>query len=87
MKKTTVISITIMLFSFCALQACREYEMDIEPDHGNQASKEYRQRMYQKIEADSVKAPVLYFDGKESQVADPPPKDKDQWRYKSDKAF
>ncbi|WP_156167757.1 hypothetical protein [Sphingobacterium sp. Ag1] len=82
MKKTTVISISVILFTLCALQSCRQDEMDIAPETSSLAEKENQQNLYLKTETDSLQTSSdLQFDGDGNEIKDPPPKDKDQWRH------
>lgn len=82
MKKTTVISISIILFTLCALQSCRQDEMDIVPESNSLAEKENQQKLYLKTENDTLQtASNLSFDVDGNEIKDPPPKDKDQWKH------
>ncbi len=82
MKKTTVISISIILFTLCALQSCRQDEMDIVPESKSLAEKENQQKLYLKTENDTLQtASNLSFDVDGNEIKDPPPKDKDQWKH------
>lgn len=82
MKKTTVISISVILFTLCTLQSCREDEMVLIPESNSLAEKENQQNLYLKTETDSLQVPLdLQFDGDGNEIKDPPPKDKDQWKY------
>lgn len=80
MKKTTVISISIILFTLCALQSCRQDEMDIVPKSKSLAEKENQQKLY--LENDTLQTTSnLSFDVNGNEIKDPPPKDKDQWKH------
>jgi len=80
MKKTTVISLSIILFSLCALQSCKQNEMDLAPENNSLVEKEYQQKVYLKKESDSMQTKTnLHFDENGNVIPDPPPKDKDQW--------
>ncbi|WP_312336265.1 hypothetical protein [Sphingobacterium sp.] len=82
MKKTTVISISIILFTLCALQSCRQDEMDIVPESNSLAEKENQQKLYLKTENDTLQTTSnLSFDVDGNEIKDPPPKDKDQWKH------
>ncbi|WP_123868082.1 hypothetical protein [Chryseobacterium lactis] len=82
MKKTTVISISIILFTLCTLQSCRQDEMDIVPESKSLAEKENQQKLYLKTENDTLQtASNLSFDVDGNEIKDPPPKDKDQWKH------
>ncbi|WP_333621043.1 hypothetical protein [Sphingobacterium multivorum] len=82
MKKTTVISISIILFTLCALQSCRQDEMDIVPESSSLAEKENQQKLYLKTENDTLQTTSnLSFDVDGNEIKDPPPKDKDQWKH------
>ncbi|MGG7466769.1 hypothetical protein [Chryseobacterium arthrosphaerae] len=50
MKKTTVISISIILFSLCTLQSCRQDEMEIVPEKNSLAEKENQQALFKNRE-------------------------------------
>lgn len=82
MKKTTVISISVILFTLCTMHSCRQDEMDLRPENNNLAEKENQQKLYLKTEKDSMKTTSdLHFDENGNEIKDPPPKDKDQWKY------
>ncbi|WP_394678734.1 hypothetical protein [uncultured Sphingobacterium sp.] len=82
MKKTTVISISIILFSLCTLQSCRQDEMEIVPEKNSLAQKENQQKLYLKTENDTLQTTSnLSFDADGNEIKDPPPKDKDQWKH------
>ncbi len=82
MKKTTVISISVILFTLCTLQSCRQDEMDLGPENNSLAEKENQQKLYLKTEKDTMQTTSnLYFDENGNEIKDPPPKDKDQWKY------
>lgn len=82
MKKTTVISLSIILFSLFAAQSCRQDEMDIAPENNSLVEKEYQQKVYLKTASDTMHTTANYhFDENGNIIPDPPPKDKDQWRY------
>ncbi|WP_157761366.1 hypothetical protein [Chryseobacterium camelliae] len=82
MKKKTVISISIILFSLCSTESCRQDEMDMAPENTSLVQKGKQKTTYQKTENDTVKtASNLQFDDSGVEIADPPPKDKDQWRH------
>ncbi|PUV24403.1 hypothetical protein [Sphingobacterium athyrii] len=80
MKKTKVISLSIILLSLSVLHSCRQDEMDIAPENNNLVEKEYQEKVHLKTENDSTQTTAsLYFDEKGNEIVDPPPKDKDQW--------
>ncbi|WON94339.1 hypothetical protein [Sphingobacterium sp. UGAL515B_05] len=82
MKKTTVISILIILFTLCALQSCRQDEMDLVPESNSLVEKENQQKLYLKTENDTLQTTSnLSFDVDGNEIKDPPPKDKDQWKH------
>ncbi|WP_286770930.1 hypothetical protein [Sphingobacterium sp. 40-24] len=82
MKKTTVISISVILFTLCTLQSCRQDEMDLRPESNSLAEKESQQKLYLQTEKDTMQTTSnLYFDENGNEIKDPPPKDKDQWKY------
>ncbi|EFK36068.1 MULTISPECIES: hypothetical protein [Chryseobacterium] len=82
MKKTTVISISIILFILCTLQSCRQDEMEIVPEENSLAEKENQQKLYLKTENDTLQTTSnLSFDADGNEIKDPPPKDKDQWKH------
>ncbi|MDQ1805023.1 hypothetical protein RAH57_13570 [Chryseobacterium sp. CKR4-1] len=82
MKKTTVISISIILFTLCALQSCRQDEMQIVPEGNRLAEKENQQKLYLKTENDTLQTTSnLSFDVDGNEIKDPPQKDKDQWKH------
>lgn len=82
MKKTTVISISIILFTLCALQSCRQDEMDLVPESNSLVEKENQQKLYLKTENDTLQTTSnLSFDVDGNEIKDPPPKDKDQWKH------
>jgi hypothetical protein len=88
MKKTTVISLLMLLPSLSALHSCRWEEMDPTPDDLTLANKKLTEEEYSKKENDSINAVVeLTPDEDDSLPSDPPPKDKDQWRYSSVRDF
>jgi hypothetical protein len=56
--------------------------MDMAPENTSLVQKEKQKTTYQKTENDTVKtASNLQFNDSGVEVADPPPKDKDQWRH------
>lgn len=56
--------------------------MDKAPENTNLVQKEIQKTTYQKTESDTVKTTSnLQFDDSGVEIADPPPKDKDQWRH------
>ncbi|WP_124535610.1 hypothetical protein [Chryseobacterium sp. KBW03] len=82
MKKKTIISISIILFSLCSMESCRQDEMDMAPENTSLVQKGKQKTTYQKTENDTVKtASNLQLDESGVEIADPPPKDKDQWRH------
>lgn len=82
MKKTTVISISVILFILCTLQSCRQDGMDFGPENNRLVEKEYQQKLYLKTEKDTMQTTSnLQFDEDGNEIKDPPPKDKDQWKY------
>ncbi|WP_241282645.1 hypothetical protein [Chryseobacterium timonianum] len=82
MKKTTVISISIILFTLCGLQSCRQDEMDLVPESNSLVEKENQQKLYLKTENDTLQTTSnLSFDVDGNEIKDPPPKDKDQWKH------
>ncbi|WP_353151558.1 hypothetical protein [Chryseobacterium sp.] len=82
MKKTTVISISIILFTLSALQSCRQDEMDLRPENNRLAQKENKQKLFLKTENDTLQTTAnLQFDENGNEIKDPPPKDKDQWKH------
>lgn len=84
MKKSTVISISVILFALHSLQSCRQDEMDMMPENNTLASKKYQQKIYHKTEKDSIQTTSEFSsDDSEFEIDDPPPKDKDQWKLVS----
>lgn len=82
MKKTTVISISIILFALYSLQSCRETEMDQVPESNVSVEKKYTKKEYMKTENDSLQSDsVVQFDEHGNEIIDPPPKDRDQWKH------
>lgn len=82
MKKKTVISIALILFSVCALQSCRQDEMELAPENTSLVPKGKQETTYQKRENDTVKTVAnVQLDDTGVAIADPPPKDKDQWKH------
>ncbi len=72
----------IILLSVCVLQSCRQDEMDITPEHHHLVEKTSRQRLYLKTENDTMNATSNFtFDENGNEIVDPPPKDKDQWKF------
>jgi len=82
MKKTKIISISIILVSLYALQSCRQEEMDQIPENDLSVEKNYTKKEYMKNENDSLKSnSVVQFDEHGNEIIDPPPKDRDQWKH------
>lgn len=82
MKKTSVISISIILLALYSLQSCRQDNMDTVPENNSLVEKEHQQKLSLKSTHDSLATTSeLQFDENGHEIADPPPKDKDQWRY------
>ena len=80
----TIISISIVLFSLCNIYSCREDEMDIIPENKTSVVKTNQERNFESKKTDSSNATTnLLFDENGNQIADPPPRDKDQWRIPS----
>lgn len=72
----------MIFFSLCAMKSCREQEIDLLPEKADPAEKIHYEKVYMKTEKDSVESPrELYLDGNGNEVFDPPPKDRDQWKY------
>lgn len=64
------------------MHSCRQDEMDLRPENSNLAEKEIQQKHYLKTEKDTMKTTSdLHFDENGNEIKDPPPKDKDQWKY------
>lgn len=81
MKKTTIISIAIILFSLCTFQSCRQDETEMVPEYTSLERNDKQEMTYLKTEKDTVKtAANLHLDHSGVAIADPPPKDKDQWK-------
>lgn len=82
MKKTSVISISIILVALYSLQSCRQDNMDTSTENNSLVEKEYQQKLSLKSVNDSiVTTSEIKFDENGNEIADPPPKDKDQWRH------
>ncbi|WP_426477518.1 hypothetical protein ACP3T3_20205 [Chryseobacterium sp. CBSDS_008] len=82
MKKTTVISISVVLITLCILQSCRQDEMDVAPERNSVVEKEIQQNLYLKTEKDTLQiSSNTYLDENGNEIKDPPPKDKDQWKH------
>ena len=77
----TIISISIVLFALSSIYSCRQDEMDIVPNNESLVSAEKKNNVSSKS-GDTLQASEnLHNDQGGSEVADPPQKDKDQWRH------
>ena len=80
----TVISISIILFSLCSSYSCRADEMDIVPENRTLVENINQGSHLEKSGTDSAQTKTApLFDENGNPIADPPPRDKDQWRHKS----
>jgi hypothetical protein len=55
--------------------------MDQRPENNSLAEKENQQKLYLKTEKDTMQTTNLHFDENGNEIKDPPPRDKDQWKY------
>ncbi|MCL1666548.1 hypothetical protein M2T82_00580 [Elizabethkingia ursingii] len=82
MTKATIISISVIIFTLSTMQSCRDNEIDPEPENKVLSEKIRTENVNKKTDSDSLQTAPTYLVGENgNETADPPPKDRDQWKH------